>query len=176
MSTTKKTNTTTLSLTTIPESEVKPEPTKAEIITALATLHIQKLIEQNKELEVRREALKKKIHALMVSLVKKDGFKTLQSSASFGYRTGQSEIVRPQLEIDFPTHPDSELTKLLHKYQDCQRTCVPDLRKARKVIQARMENKVVGEMRIQQLLTDTSTRKALDSALAEMDLNSGTVE
>ncbi len=158
-------------LTILPaKSNIQPKPTKTEIVTAMATLHIQKLEKENKEIDARREALQEKIHNLMLATVKKDGFKTLLTVAQMGNRWGSSKTISSvHLEVDFPMSPDSEITQLLDQYHDCKRLLVPDMKTARRYIMERMEVRASGETRIKQLLEDTEYRKALDSALKAIE-------
>jgi len=155
----------TLALAPI-KTNMQPKPTKTEIVTALATLHIEKCKKENEETIQKKEALGVKIHTLMIAWVKKDGLKTLVSSANKGYRyRNDAEITQVQLEIDFPMNPDNELTKLLHQYHNCRMLCVPDLKEACKYIRDCMDKRADTGVRVKQLLDNTESRKALDATL-----------
>jgi hypothetical protein len=160
----------TTAMTMVPavvEMAVKPKPTKDEILTAMAHLHIEKLKKENEERKVRHEAAEQKIEKLLVKLAKKAGALS-EPSTSWSWYKGQA----PYASVHFRFKEDEltdELKSLMKIAQDSQSFCIPSLYDAKRQVRQAMGDLVTKNDRVNALLADKGSRAALEKALEKLD-------
>lgn len=149
---------------------VKPPPTKREIIEAMAILMIEKIRKENAEKEAVSKALTAEVETMLRAIAKEKAH-TLQCNIGAGWvRAGQSEIVGVEINYDLDSKSITpELRKKLVALHAAKKSvCVPALSDAMRQVRARMEDFTEPKERINRLLTDTESRKALETALSKL--------
>lgn len=152
------------------ETKVKPKPTKAEVTTALALLHIQQCHKQNADNKEKRTALAPKIKSLMERAIRKLGIAAFATEANMGHISGETvNYVRMEVKFrDFTTMP--ELLGALREYHNADKhVSIPSLNEAKRQISRKMEGYQDTSTRVQMLIDSPDSRKALETMLAGLD-------
>lgn len=153
-------------LPAVVESAIKPKPTKDEILTAMARLHIEKIEKENVERKEIREAVTAKLDRMLIAIVRKKGA-TMQPSTHWNYYRGG----KPYASVSFSFRDEDitpEIADLIKKEGDHQDICVPDINRAKKQVREAMGEMVSKNDRVDALLADAGSRAALESALEAM--------
>lgn len=148
------------------ETAIKPKPTKTELLTALARLHIEKVQKENVERKAVREETSAKLERMLVAVVRKKGAVMLPSCNWYFYRGG-----KPTASVSFSLRNEDitpELVALIKKHSESSDLCVPCIANAKKQVREAMGEMVNTSARVDALLSDKDSRKALETALEAM--------
>ncbi len=149
------------------ETAIKPKPTKDEILTAMAQLHIEKLKKKNEERKIKHEAVTQKIEKILIKASKKAGALSEPSVNWSDYGEG------PRAYVNYTFRGDaiSDEVKALMKIEKATHSiCIPCLYEAKKQVRAAMGELVSKNDRVNALLTDKASRAALEKALETMSV------
>jgi hypothetical protein len=148
------------------EMAVKPKPTKDEILTAMAHLHIEKLNKQNEENKIKHQATEEKIENLLVKLARKVGTLSEPDVHWNDYGSGPSARVSFSFKADAIT---GELKALMKVHKATHQVCIPSLHDAKRQVRQAMGDLVTKNDRVNALLADKGSRAALEKALEKLD-------
>lgn len=160
----------TLALVPIPQatvSVVKPKPTRAEVIDAMTALKMQQISKERQALQKKHEALEKLIDKLAVRTLKKSLSSHKPSVRTYSYQSGGASC-----SINFELSPiPPELVQMIHEKENLK-SSIYKLNKnekdVRKEIARGMANIAPRADRVDALLTDKASRRALEAALEKL--------
>lgn len=154
------------SLAVIPpalEKSVTPKPSKAEIIDALTSLHIDELIKQSRIEVERRKELEPLIEQNILNLAASAEMEV----DSYGWVNGdRASGARVSIKIE---NLPKELELMVVEHDKLHRSVViPDERKVRKEIAERVNGSLSRTERVDAMLSDPQSNASLKSLLSQI--------
>lgn len=144
---------------------VQPKPTKNEIIAAMAAIRYQELQEERKRIEAEREKKGIELRGKLEKFVQRN-MKSMTPRINLGSLSGD-RLYYVEAEYKLDNLPP-ELDKELRAYHKLTKPPIPDMAEVKKEIREALGDLVGMEARVQALVNNPATKKALSSMLEEL--------
>lgn len=147
------------------ECAVKPKPTKSEIISALVAIRIEQIESENRDRVKRRDALKAELEVEIPKLLKAE---SKPSRVHLGYYNGEKTTC---VELSFLIETSNpSIAKKLSEFHVLSKP-VREIKEKdiRREITYSVEGLETREARVEQLLDDPGSRKALEKMLKSIE-------